>query len=239
MEPNTPSNGLVSIIIPVFNREKHIRQAIESALAQTYGNKEIIVVDDGSRDGTAKIVKTFGSSVRYTFRENGGPAAARNTGLGWASGDYIAFLDSDDVWLPDKLSVQVGYLRQHPDIGYAIGNVTYFLDPGQSPPPGFRRELLSGTHTGRLLQVMLARRQVFTVVGAFNDALSTAEDVDWFCRANDLDIAMGICPEVVARIRVHNGNTALAAKHNNQRLLDALRQSVLRKKQRPLTSEEK
>src|SRR5690242_5053753 len=105
----------VSVIIPAYNSERYIADALRSVLAQTYMPQEIIVVDDGSSDGTARALDPFRSTIRYIYQKNRGEPAARNTGMREAKGDYIAFLDADDLWLPEKLDLQMTYLAAHPE----------------------------------------------------------------------------------------------------------------------------
>ena len=116
---------LVSIIVPVYNGEQYIAFCIESLLAQSYPNKEIIIVDDGSSDSTAEIVKSYGSDVRYFSQANAGSAVARNTGIENAQGDYIAFNDGDDLWAPRRLEQQVKFLEEHSEYGVAAGRFTH------------------------------------------------------------------------------------------------------------------
>src|SRR6185437_13246854 len=106
--------GLVSVIIPTFNRAPIVGDAIESVLRQRYSHVEIIVVDDGSTDDTRAFVTQFGATVRYVYQENAGVSAARNAGLRLATGELIAFLDSDDSWVPWKIEAEVAALRVHP-----------------------------------------------------------------------------------------------------------------------------
>jgi glycosyltransferase involved in cell wall biosynthesis len=103
---------LVSVIIPTYNREKTIRRAVDSVLAQTWKNIEAIVVDDGSKDQTAEVLKVYGDKIRVIFQKNGGPSAARNTGIKAATGEIISFLDSDDSWMPQKIERQVSLLER-------------------------------------------------------------------------------------------------------------------------------
>src|SRR5512143_3730544 len=110
------SEPLVSVVMPVYNGARYLRQALESALAQTYRPLEIVVVDDGSTDETPAILAEFGTRIRALRQPNSGSAAARNAALDAARGELIAFLDADDLWLPQKLAVQVEYLREHPDV---------------------------------------------------------------------------------------------------------------------------
>ena len=123
--------SLVSVIIPAYNAKNYIRETVESALGQTYRNYEIIVVDDGSTDGTGEILKDYQDRIIYLRKDNGGPASARNMGIKKSRGELIAFLDADDVWLPDKLEKQVKFLEENPQIhllftaviGYEDGRV--------------------------------------------------------------------------------------------------------------------
>ena len=134
--------SFISVIIPCYNKESFIAETLDSVLLQTYVKaiKEIIVIDDGSTDGTASIVKAKSSVypiIKYIYQDNGGVSAARNTGIKNAQGDYIAFLDADDLWLPGKIERQYKALRQHPEVGlfytdlykydYKLGNIYYRL----------------------------------------------------------------------------------------------------------------
>ena len=123
------SKPLVSVIIPVYNREKYLAEAIESVLAQTYRPIEVIVVDDGSTDGSADIAKRFGSPVRYYFQPNSGAGAARNRGIAVARGSFLAFLDSDDLWVEDKLTHQMAAFERHSDVDIVSGHVRQFYSP--------------------------------------------------------------------------------------------------------------
>jgi len=112
---------LVSIVVPCYNGEKYIKDCLESLLMQKYPNKEIIVVDDGSTDGSAVIIQAMDPCIKYVFQENAGSAVARNTGIEHASGKYITFNDGDDIWVKNRLHQQVNFLEMHPDYGVAVG----------------------------------------------------------------------------------------------------------------------
>ena len=199
----TEYSRLVSVIIPVYNCERFLAEAIESALAQTYRPIEVIVVDDGSTDRSADIARSY-EEVHYIYQANQGPAVARNTGLAAAQGEFIAFLDHDDVWLPNKLAVQVEHLIEHPDGGLNVCRIENFLDPGVSLPPGggdvplMKEQINLGT--------MVVRRDVFSQVGDFDPGYSVADDLDWVTRAKDLGARMTILPDVLMRRRVHEAN---------------------------------
>jgi glycosyltransferase involved in cell wall biosynthesis len=125
-----PYDPLVSVVIATFNRAALIPGVIQSVLAQSYKNIEIIVVDDGSTDGTKNIIDQFKQKIQYIYTENGGPAHARNTGMKAAQGKYIAFLDSDDLYLPHKLELQVAFLESHPEVGMVCTELSGFNDNG-------------------------------------------------------------------------------------------------------------
>jgi glycosyltransferase involved in cell wall biosynthesis len=112
----------ISVVIPAYNNGPHIHRSIDSVLAQTASPLEIIVVDDGSTDNTSELVKCYGEKVRYICQENAGASAARNAGIDAAVGDWIAFLDADDEWLPMKLETQLNLLKKHPDLDWMTGN---------------------------------------------------------------------------------------------------------------------
>jgi len=131
-----PASSTVTVILPVFNRERIVGRAVESALRQTYKADEIIVVDDGSTDGTSAVLETFGNQLIVLRQPNRGPYPARNLALRHAHGDYIAFLDSDDAWLPEKLEKQVSLLDSRPEVGLVFGNAE-LLNERQGSPPDF------------------------------------------------------------------------------------------------------
>lgn len=221
-------NPLVSIILPVYNAERYLAQAMESVMAQTYRPMEVLVVDDGSTDASAQVAQQF--PVRYFHRRNGGPGAARNYGIAQAQGELIAFQDADDLWTPDKLSTQVNYLLEHPQVQYVVARAKFFLEPGCSFPPELRRDILEGDYVTPLMQTLLTWRRVFDVVGLMDPQLSPADDVDWFARANDLGVPMAVVDCVLLHKRLHDRNISLDTAHNMQMVFTALRRSSARKR---------
>lgn len=137
--PGTP--GLVSVVIPTYNRARLVGQAIQSALDQSYEAIEVVVADDGSTDGTAAVVATHGARVRYVRHANAGVAAARNLGLRHARGEFIAFLDSDDQWHPWKVAAQIAVLRQRPDVGMVWTDLTAVDGEGRVRAPRYLRTM--------------------------------------------------------------------------------------------------
>ena len=184
------TSPLVSVVIPVRDGAPFIAEAIDSVLAQSYRNLECIVVDDGSTDGTAEIVEAYGDRVRNLTTGRGGVSAARNLGIERASGELIAFLDADDVWLPLKLEKQVAMMERHPDAALCYtglklidvhGNVL-----GTRPPPpakrAFRNTLLIEGPPISVAQTGLVPRRIAKEVGGFDERMSTSADADFACR---------------------------------------------------------
>jgi glycosyltransferase involved in cell wall biosynthesis len=184
----------VSVIIPTYNRGPYIAEAIRSVLGQTYPRVEIIVADDGSTDDTRELVAQFGQGVTYLqLPHRGQPAATRNAGLRATEGEYVAFLDSDDLFLPDKLALQVAALEPHPEAGLAYSNGYFFRDDPQVPigraldglptPTG---DALPDLLRGNFLTspVVLVRRACLEVAGFFDEdpALFIAEDYELWLR---------------------------------------------------------
>jgi glycosyltransferase involved in cell wall biosynthesis len=222
-------NPLVSIIIAVKDGEHFLAETIDSILKQDYEPFEIIVIDDGSTDGTRQVVERYGNAIRYIFQENSGPAAARNHGIELAQGEFLSFIDADDLWEPNKLGVQVGYMLSHPELQFTVGKGTFFLQEGCSIPEGFRKELLEGEHVCRTVDTLVVRKALFDKIGKFNPEFRVAEDVEWFTRASDQDVPMAIIPEVLIRKRVHDSNLSQNNDVNNQNLLKLFRASIKRK----------
>jgi len=125
-------NAMVSVVIPTYNRAPYVTMAIESALAQSYQDYEIIVVDDGSTDGTRDVLEPYRDRIRYMYQDNKGVSAARNTGIQESRGEWIAFLDSDDEWLPNKLEIQIGYVKSYPEICLVAANMTVIKPHGDT-----------------------------------------------------------------------------------------------------------
>lgn len=225
----TDQQPLVSVIIPVYNGARFLRAALESVFAQTYRPFEVIVVDDGSTDDTGKIAQGF-PEVRYFVQENQGVAAARNVGVEAAHGEFFAFLDQDDLWAPEKLELQVDHLLSHPDLGYTLTQQQFFLEPGATLPPWFRKELLAAVHTGWVLGTLVVRRTTFEQVGNFVTGYSAANDSDWYFRAKAAAIPMAVVPELLLLKRIHEANDSGRAKEILSELLKVVKTSLDRQR---------
>jgi glycosyltransferase involved in cell wall biosynthesis len=223
-------NPLVSVIIPVYNGEKYLAEALDSVAAQDYTPLETIVVDDGSTDGTAQLAQAR-PEVRYIYQTNQGGGGARNTGLAAATGDFIAFLDADDVWLPGKLHAQVAYLLAHPEVGIVFTRMESFLEPGATWPAGLNEAYYAQGPVAYLPSALLGRRRVFEQVGLFDASYRTDEDSDWFFRARDAGVVSAAVPQILLRRRIHTANNSRAAGAATPELVRLVRASLQRKRQ--------
>jgi glycosyltransferase involved in cell wall biosynthesis len=196
--------GLVSVITPVHDGERFIRDALESLFQQDYEHFESIVIDDGSTDATPQIVKSF-ESVRYLRQEHSGQAVARNEGLALATGEYVAFLDADDLLPPHKLSTQIRFLVEHPEVGCVLGRQELILD-GIEPPDWLLRDPIYGDLNGIPLLSAVIRTDLLRAVGGFDPTYRHAEDRDLFVRLRERGVATAVVPEVVLYRRFHGGN---------------------------------
>lgn len=208
-------SSTVSVIIPSYNHAHFVAAAIKSAQAQTYPNLEIIVVDDGSKDNTAQVVAEFGSSVHYIYQENQGLSAARNTGIRYAHGEFIALLDSDDLWLPNYVEAQVKNLQQNPRAGLSYSWWSHIDQDGQPmPEPGHYNQ------RGNLLMelalmnhfppvAVMVRKQCIEEAGYFDEKLFALEDWDLWLRISANSWEIDFVPRVLAQYRRHNNNMTL------------------------------
>ena len=235
--PPVDSAPLVSCIIPVFNGERFIQEALDSILAQTYEHLEVLVVDDGSTDGTAASVQRYRAQVRYLHQENGGPPVARNTGLCAAQGELIAFLDADDRWAPTKLALQVDCFRRNPQLGICLTHIQNFweseLAAEQEQLQNHRR---SQPLPGYVTAALLARRDVFETVGTFNTQWQHGDDFDWFVRARQLGIHIELLPDVLVYRRMHPGNRSRRRVSSSRDEYLKLVKAAIDRKRREATS---
>lgn len=221
----------VSAIVPLFNGERTIGDALSSIFQQDYPELEVIVIDDGSTDASAAIVREF-PSVHLIQQENAGVAAARNRGIAAARGDLLAFLDQDDRWLPGKLRRQVEHLVANPALDYVLAYQRLVLDPLAALPSWFVPSLVERDHPGVFPGTLVARRCAFDIVGPYDPATPPAESADWFARASDAGLAMEILPETLLEKRIHDRNQSLDIAAVRRGVLLAMKASIDRKRRR-------
>lgn len=180
----------ISVIIPVFNREKKISRAINSVLDQTYKPLEIIVVDDGSIDKTANILRSYSGKIKVIHQKNSGVSAARNNGIKNSSGEWIALLDSDDEWLPNKLQLEVDYINKNPNIKILQTEEIWIRNGKQINPKKYHKKK-AGDIFKKSLELCLVspsavifKRSLFDEIGDFDEELPVCEDYDYWLRTS-------------------------------------------------------
>jgi GT2 family glycosyltransferase len=221
-ETHASEGPLVSVIVPAHNAARYLPAALASVLAQAYRPVDIVVVDDGSTDGTSELIRTH-PEARYVRLANArGPAAARNEGIRQAKGSYIAFLDADDLWPPNKLGRQVAFLEAHPDVALLFGNARRFSDDGWTEPSLFERYRYTAAFFGHEWRVVdplaklvrenfiptgtvLARKDCLEEAGLFDERFLRAEDWDLWLRVA-LRCELAYSAEVWKLKRVHSAN---------------------------------
>lgn len=206
----------VSVVIPTYNYARFVGNAVDSILAQTFTDYEIIVVDDGSTDETARVLAGYGDKVRYVHQNNAGQSAARNHGIGLAHGEYLAFLDADDTWLPQKLDKQVRFLDEHGEYDMVFADMSHCVDGAMIHKRYLHEKKYKFVAQGKIfnnllregfifMPTVLVRRKCFEQVGVFDVTLSNCEDVDlWFRIADRFQI--GFVDEPLAVRNVHGAN---------------------------------
>jgi glycosyltransferase involved in cell wall biosynthesis len=223
--------ALVSCIVPVHNGERYLGETLDSIAAQTYGPTEVIVVDDGSTDGSLAIAERHPAGVRCVSQPQGGHASARNRGMAAASGAFVAFLDADDLWAPAKLARQIDAFDARPELGVVFTHLESFLSPDVDVPGADMTEA-GRPVPGYSSVCMLARRSVFDAIGVFDVSLAHANDRDWFCRAAEAGVAMAMLPDVLVRRRLHAANRSRRfAAESQAEYLRLLKRTLDRRRQ--------
>jgi glycosyltransferase involved in cell wall biosynthesis len=204
LDERVPDSPTVSVVIPAFDAERYVREAIRSALQQTHRVLEVIVVDDGSADATAMLARRFGTPVRVVRLPHAGIGAARNAGIRVARGEYIALLDADDLWEHDKLARQLEVFAADPTMDLVFGGVEPFVSPELGAGAATGRNVASPT--GRLASALLARADVVERVGPQREDLQMGEFIDWYARAVSAGCRVGFVDGLVTRRRLHATN---------------------------------
>lgn len=218
-------NPLVSIIIAAYNSEKFIADALESVYDQTYTNYEVIIVDDGSTDGTAAALAPWRDSITLIQKKNGGISSARNAGIAHAKGEFFAILDADDVWLPTKLAEQVAFAQNNTSAGIIFSLAQNVL----------HKDLINKSNVSTNPFPIIAahipgncmiKRDAFETIGYFNETVILGEFAEWYGRALNLGIGIGCVSSLLLLRRIHGENIGIKQKHHFNDYLHILKKKI-------------
>lgn len=224
---------LISVIMPVYNREKYVAEAVESILAQTYPNIELICIDDGSTDSSDKILRSFGEKiVHIPGDQNLGIAAARNKGIAIAQGEYLALMDDDDIATPDRLELQMKQFQENPNLDISFTFIQCFISPELPEeikklrfcPPEPTSGIISGT--------ALIKTSSFKKVGDFDPKWKVGEFVDWFAKAQELGLTHDMVSKVCLHRRIHDTNVGVTDRDSRTDYLKIVRAALNRRKEK-------
>lgn len=221
--------NLLSVLMPVYNTERYIAEALRSVFAQKWEPMEIIVINDGSTDRSAEIAAGF-PGVRVVHQSNMGLCNARNRCLSEASGEWIAFLDADDRWLPEKTTHQMRAFEADPELDLVFAEIRQFYSPELGEEERARFKIAQEVMSGKLPGVMLARRRVFDRVGKFQEVIRLGDCLDWYARAKDLGVRELTLPEVLLERRIHTTNTGIRERNSRSDYLKVLKASMDRRR---------
>ena len=225
------NDQLVSAILPTFDRPHYLVTAIESVLAQSGARLELIVVDNGTIDETAAVVARYGDRARYLRVPTRGIALARNAGVEVATGDFLAFLDDDDAWTPDKTELQLRAFAERPELDAVYGHMRQFLCPDTDPAELERFRHLDGQVVpAPTAPSVLLRRSAWERVGAFDTSLQMGVDVDWYSRVCHAGLTTTTLDDVAYLRRIHRTNTNLTLAHERSERLTALKRHIDRRR---------
>jgi Glycosyltransferases involved in cell wall biogenesis len=212
---------LVSVIVPCYNAAAHLGDALDALAAQDHPQIEVIVVDDGSTDGTAALARRR-PQVRLVCQANAGPSAARNAGIGIASGEFLTFCDADDLFRPHKVRVQAEFLQENPHVGCVLVHHETFFAEGTERPAWLTED------EGVQPQSAMVRRRVIDTVGGFNPEYRLTEGLEWLSRMRDAGIEIVALDDVCVDRRIHGSNLSYQRAGLQHNMLLSLRARIER-----------
>ncbi len=222
----------ISVILPVYNAGIYLEEALESIFSQTVQPLEIIAINDGSTDASPEVLQRYAKKLHIVSRENRGLSATLNQAIGLANGDLLAFLDADDLWLPDKSAQQLAFLTKHPEKEACFGMMRQFISP--ELPDEIKNTILcpSAIQKGMMKLTLLIRREAFERVGWFDETLNRGDFIDWFSRAQDASLSYFVLPELVASRRLHRNS--MSSQYQNEKDLIMIAKAVMDRRRNAL-----
>lgn len=219
----------ISVVIPVHNGERYLAESIRSVLDQDHAALELLVIDNGSTDATADVARTF-SSIRYFHLADKGLSKALNYGLERCRGAFLAFLDADDLWPPNRLAVQLETFARNPAVEMVFGNVEQFISPELEESAKAKLSIRDKRLAGRYRGSMLIRKESFWRVGPFEPSMDFAEFIDWYMRAAEHKIREMMLPDVLTLRRIHGANLGYTDRYKRVEYARVLKRGLDRRR---------
>lgn len=203
----------ISVIIPVYNAEKYIEETLQSVLNQSFPAAEVLVINDGSTDGTLAMLEKKVPDIRLLNKKNQGPAATLNEGIRSSTQPFIAFLDADDIWAPQKLEIQWKHFQQTPELEISFGWLKQFIS--EELPQAIKDGIYCPDHPqrGLIKGTMLARRIIFDKVGLFDERIQWGDFIEWFARAQETGVRYEFVEDVLMARRLHRSGLTNKREH--------------------------
>ena len=221
---------LISVMIPVYNGERYLAEAIESVLAQSYRPIEVVVVDDGSDDASGDIARGYADLVRYERQARAGNGAARNRAVSLSTGELVTFLDADDRLVDCSLDRLADVLTARPTLQAVYAHVREFVSPDIGPDARMNLRRPIERIAGCLPTNMLMRREAFLRVGQFSTSLRVGVTVDWAARADEVDLATVLLPDVLFERRLHESNNGIREREHVSHYLHVVKSALDRRR---------
>jgi len=229
LQMKTPNHCPISVVIVTRNRANYLAEALASVFAQTLLPSQIVVVDGHSSDNTKKVIQAW-DGINYILQNGLGLASARNQGMKLCTGEWIAFLDSDDHWHPEKLAHQYAQFCDNPTLDACLCQVQFYLQEETAPHVGILHQQNELVKTGLTPGALLMRQSVIEEIGLFDESLQIACDSDWFARLLDSTLAKFLLPKVLLYKRLHAHNLSANVQQYRSEVLQMLKRSIARKK---------
>lgn len=220
----------ISVIIPVYNNRKYLKEALRSVELQTYTNLEKIIINDGSSEGLREIIKTYTNVVYIENRKRLGVARARNIGIEAASSKYLAFLDSDDIWEVNKIETQLYKITESKSDLCFCNFINFLTNPQTQRPSWVTQRSLETESQGFIPSTMLAQKEIFKKVGFYNESYQVGSDSEWLMRAKEKNVKMSRVDKILVKRRIHPNNLGNLIEENNLAKFKMLAESIERKK---------
>jgi glycosyltransferase involved in cell wall biosynthesis len=222
---------LITAAIPVRDGEAYLADAIESVLSQTRPCGQLIVVDNGSRDRSAEIAAGFGPRVEIVYEPRPGIGTARNAALRAARGDFLAFLDADDVWEAEKTALQLAAFETDPALQLTFGHVRQFVSPDLAAEEAEGMRVPTAPQPGLYIGAMLARREAIEAIGSWPDDVRVSDGLSFLLRARELGLAQTMLAETVTLRRVHGANHSIHSRDERGEFARHLKRSLDRRRE--------